>query len=500
MAAIMTQTICNFINPFSAICIDDDSSVGNLMVEKSVKVALVNPPPPLGAFVHYQSPLIGIAYIAAVLEKSGCHVTVIDCPPLNLTYEDLKRKIAHFKPDIVGITSVTVTFSSAVQAARAIKESYRQALVVVGGPHVTVLDEQVLNDHPEVDVVVRGEGEQTMLELADIVFIHNLKNLQRVDGITFRNNSDIIRTKDRDFIQNLDELPHPAYKYFPLNKYKLYGKLILPIITSRGCAFNCSFCLAPRMAGKGFRPRSPKNIVDELEWLRDEHNPDAFTFHDETFTYDRKRVLEICNKIKNRNINVPWDCSTRSDRISPDVLAKMRSANCQLVSFGVESGSQKILNAMKKGTTVEQNEKAIKWTKEAGISVTISVIIGYPGETKDTLRQTLDFVRRTEPDDVHMSLATPYPGIELYDIVKDMGFKMCDDWSRCDMQMQVFENPSLTLNFREMRRQFYNHFYSPAYILRQWIKGDFYSQIMARAALNQFLWRIKLPRWIFGAR
>ena len=466
------------------------------MVEKLVKVALVNPPPPLGAFVHYQSPLIGIAYIAAVLEKSGCEVTVVDCPPLKITYEDLKRKIAFLKPDIVGITSVTVTFSSAVQTARVIKEYHPQALIVVGGPHVTVLDEQTLKENPEIDVVVRGEGEQTMLELADMVFSHNLKNLQQVDGITFRKNGNIVRTRDRDFIQNLDGLPHPAYGHFPLNRYKLFGKLILPIITSRGCAFNCTFCLAPRMAGKGFRPRSSKNVVDELEWLRDKHKPDAFTFHDETFTFDKKRVLEICEEIKNRNINVPWDCSTRADQISTNVLAKMRNANCQLVSFGVESGSQKILNAMKKGTTVEQNERAIKMAKEVGLSVTISVIIGYPGETKDTLQQTLDFIRRTEPDDVHMSLATPYPGIELYNLVKDLGLKMCEEWSRCDMQMQVFENPSLSVNFREMRKKFYNHFYSPSYILRQWVKRDFYSQIMVRAALNQLFWRIKLPRWV----
>ncbi len=466
------------------------------MAGKPVKVALVNPPPPRGAFVHYQSPLIGIAYIAAVLEKNGYEVTVIDCPPLNMTYEDLKREIACFAPDIVGITSVTVTFSSAVQAARVIKEACPQVLIVTGGPHVTVLDEQILNEHPEIDVVVRGEGEQTMLELAELVSISNLKNLQQVDGITFRKNSSIVRTKDRDFIQNLDELPHPAYKYFPLNKYRLFGKLILPIITSRGCSFNCSFCLAPRMTGKRFRPRSPKNVVDELEWLKNEHKPDAFTFHDETFTYDKKRVLAICEEIQNRNIGLPWDCSTRVDQISIEVLAKMRDSNCQLVSYGVESGSQKILNAMKKGTTVEQNERAIKWAKEAGLSVTISVIIGYPGETRDTLEQTLDFIRRTEPDDVHMSLATPYPGIELYDLVKDMGLKIHGDWSRCDMQMQVFENPSFTVNFREMRRKFYNQFYSPSYILHQWAKKEFYSQLMARAALNQLLWRVKLPRWV----
>ena len=474
-------------------------SVGKLMAErKSVKIALVNPPPPLGAFVHYQNPLIGLAYMAAVLEKNGYEVTVVDCPPLNMTYEGLTREIFRLEPDIVGISSVTVTFSSALQAARVIKESYPQALIVLGGPHVTVTDEQTLSEQPETDIVVRGEGEQTMLELAHLISKSNLKNLDEVAGITFRKNGQIVRTPDRPLIQNLDQLPYPAYKYFPLTKYRLSGKLILPIITSRGCPFQCAFCLAPRMAGKRFRARSTKNVVDELEWSRDVYEPDAFTFHDETFTYDQKRVFEICEEIRNRNIGLPWDCSTRVDQVSRKLLAEMRDANCQLVSFGVESGSQKILNAMRKGTTVEQNERAIRWAKEAGLSVTISVIIGYPGETMDTLEQTLDFIRRTEPDDVHMSLATPYPGIELYDLVKDLGWKMCGEWRHYDMQTPVFKDPSIPVDLRETRRGFYNHFYSPSYILRQSFKGNFYSQIMARAALNQLLWRIQLPTWVFA--
>lgn len=463
---------------------------------KNVKIALVNPPPPSGAFVHYQNPLIGLAYMASVLEKNGYDVTVIDCPPLNMTYEGLKRQIANLKPDMVGITSVTVTFPSALKAANVIKESYPRALVIFGGPHVTVTDEQTLCEQPNADIVVRGEGEQTILELAHLASISKLKDLSNVAGITFRKNGKIVRTHDRPFIQNLDQLPFPAYGFFPLNKYRLFGKLILPIITSRGCVFNCSFCLAPRMAGKKFRARSTKNVVDELEWMKDKYKPDAFAFHDETFTYDKKRVIEICDEIKTRKIGLPWDCSTRVDQITEEVLAKMHQANCQNVSFGVESGNQKMLDVMRKGTTVEQNERAIKWAKEIGISVAISVIIGYPGETQDTLRQTLDFIRRTEPDDVYMSLATPYPGIELYDRVKDLGWKVCEQWGHCDMQMQAFENPYLSVDLREVRRRFYNHFYSPSYILRQSLKGTLYSQILARTALNSLLWRIKLPAMV----
>ena len=463
---------------------------------KSAKIVLVNPPPPLGAYVHYQNPLIGLAYMAAVLEKNHYAVAVVDCPSLHMNYEELKREIIRIQPDIIGITSVTVTFSSAIQAARAIDESYQQALIVLGGPHVTVTAEETLREYPEVDVVVRGEGEQTLLELADLVSKSDLENLDEVAGITFRKKGQIVSSPDRPLIQDLDQLPFPAYKYFPLSKYRLFGKLILPVITSRGCPFQCGFCLAPRMAGKRFRARSPKNVVDELEWLKDEYKADAFTFHDETFTCDKKRVIMICEEIKNRNIGLPWDCSTRVDQVSRELLAKMRDANCQLVSFGVESGSQEILNAMKKGTTVEQNEKAISWAKETGLSVSISVIIGYPGETMHTLKQTLDFIKRTEPDSVHMSLATPYPGIDLNDLMKEMGWKVCEDWSHYDMQTQLYQNPSLPIDLKQTRKMFYNSFYTPSYVMHQFFRKTFYSKLMARTALHQLLWRIKLPRWM----
>ena len=229
------------------------------MAEKKLtKIALVNPPPPKGAFVHYQSPLIGVAYIAAVLQKNGYEVTVIDCPPLGITYEGLKQEIARFAPDIVGITSVTVTFSSAAETAKVIKESNPKALIVLGGPHVTVLDEQTVRENPQVDVVVRGEGERTMLEIAIIVSASNLADLDKVAGITFMKNGELVRTPDREFIQDLDELPDPAYNLFPLDKYRLYGKLILPITTSRGCFANCSFCLGSKNGRKKGAVKKPQ--------------------------------------------------------------------------------------------------------------------------------------------------------------------------------------------------------------------------------------------------
>jgi anaerobic magnesium-protoporphyrin IX monomethyl ester cyclase len=236
--------------------------------------------------------------------------------------------------------------------------------------------------------------------------------------------------------------------------------------------------------------------VDELEWLRDEYGADAYTFYDDIFTFDVERALKICEEIKNRKIGIPWDCQTRVDRVSPKILAKMREAGCELVSFGVESGSQKILDAMKKGTTVEQNEKAIKWAKQAGLSVSISVILGYPGETEETLKQTINFIKKTEPDDAFLCIATPYPGTELYNLVKGLGWRISREWSKYEMQTPVFENPYLPFaKVTKEREIFYNQLYSPSYILRQSLKGNIYSHIMAQTALHQLLWRIKIP-WV----
>jgi len=464
---------------------------------KRVKIALVNPPPPsLLAFVDYQYPLIGLAYMAAVLEKNGYDVTVVDAPAYKMTYKETEHAIRLFEPDIVGITSVAATFTSALQVAKDIKTSYPRALTVFGGPHATVMDRQIISEHEEVDVVVRGEGEQTIADLARYVSNSGLKSLNEIEGITFRKNGGVVRTPNRPFIQNLDELPFPAYHYFPLRKYQIFGKLGLPMVTSRGCASQCTFCYVPQIAGNHFRTRSPKNVVDELEWTQNEYKADFITFTDEVFTYEKERVFEICSEIKRRNLKVPWDCQTRADHVSRELLAKMKNANCQLISFGVESGSQEILNAMKKGTTVQQNEMAVKWAKESGISVAISLIIGYPGETKESLKQTFDFIKKTEPDDIYMYLATPYPNTELRDLVEDMCWKISPDWRHYEMQTPVFENSRVSFEKMNNEREiFYNKLYSPSYILRQSLKGTIYSQIMMQNALHQLLWRIKLP-WL----
>jgi anaerobic magnesium-protoporphyrin IX monomethyl ester cyclase len=462
---------------------------------KKVHITLVNPPQTTGAPNSGFVPL-GIGYLAAVLEE-GYAVDVIDCQVQQHTPRELESELSRIQPDIIGITSTTLTYRSATDIVQTAKKACPNSLIIMGGPHVTVLDEQTLNEQPEVDIIVRGEGERTLLEIADLVTKSSMKDLNRVSGITFRKNGQIVQTVDRPFIQNIDELPYPAFKHFDVSKYRIFGKTYLPVITSRGCPFQCTFCLASKMCGRGFRARSPKNVVDELEFLRDNYGADAFSFYDDTFTFDRKRARDICKEMKNRKVDLQWDCRTRVDRISKEDLLVLRNANCQLIHFGVESGSQKMLNLMKKGTTVEQNARAIKWAKEAGISVAISVVVGYPGETPELLQETLNFIYKTRPDYVYMCVAIPYPGTEMYNYLNELGWEMSPRWDHYDEQTVVFKNPLLSSEqIAEMQRTFFNKFFSLSYLLRQSVKRDFYSKIMARSALNHILWRVKLPRLI----
>jgi radical SAM superfamily enzyme YgiQ (UPF0313 family) len=457
---------------------------------KTIKTTLVIPPPLKGVYRHQLYLPIGLAYLAAVLEDRGHEVTVVDCPALDLDETALKTKLSSIEPDLIGITSMTPTIQSALMACQVAKEACPESMVVLGGPHATFMDEQVLAQEKSLDVVVRGEGEETLLELAQNV--SNPKGLKDIQGITFRKDESFVRTPNRQFMENLDDLPLPGYKFFPLEKYRLFGRRMLPIITARGCPSQCSFCTSAQMFGKGFRARSPKNIVDELEWLRDEHGADAFTFYDDTFTLNRNRALEICDEIKRRKIGLPWDCQTRVSTVSKEILDKMRNANCQQVFFGVESGCQTILDAVKKGTTVEQNERAIKLAKDAGLFVAVSVMVGYPGETPEMLHETIDLIQRAGPDDIYICVATPYPGTELRRVVEQNGWKMSDDWGLYDTITPVFENPNLSAeDVRKLRTCFYNSFYSPMYVLRHLFKRNFYSRVMARTAVNHILWRLK---------
>jgi radical SAM superfamily enzyme YgiQ (UPF0313 family) len=454
-------------------------------------VTLVNPPYPSGSHRHPPFTPLGLGYLAAVLEKNQYEVDVIDCQALNLSYEEFKNEIGKRQPNIVGITSTTLTYKSGLQIAKITKKACPNCLTVMGGPHVTFWDDKALQECPELDVIVRKEGENTLPELVQRVEAG--KSYHDVIGTTCRKDGKIVRNPDRPYIEDLDGLPFPAHHLWPIESLRKYGKVIYPLTTSRGCVYWCDFCTAVRMFGRKYRMRSPKNVVDELEFLHNTYQADQFTFYDDAFTVDQHRAEELCDEIRKRKMKIKWDCETRVDMVTKELLLKMKEAGCIAVWFGVESGSQRVIDAMSKGISIAQTMNAVRWAKEAGLMTVTSAILGFPGETKESAWETIKLVERIDPDDVGYYIATPYPGTPMYDLVKEKGWLKTNDFDKYDTATPVFETPTLTAQeLREIREQAFQRFYiRPAHILHILSKGGLYGFSLTRTALAHLLRAIK---------
>jgi anaerobic magnesium-protoporphyrin IX monomethyl ester cyclase len=455
------------------------------------RVTLVNPPYPSGSHRHPPFTPLGLGYLAAVLEKNQYKVDVIDCQALNLSYGEFKSEIGKRQPNIVGITSTTLTYKSGLQIAKIAKKACPNCLTAMGGPHVTFWDDKALQECPELDVIVRKEGENTLLELVQRVEAG--KSYHDVTGITCRKDGKIVRNPDRPYIEDLDSLPFPAHHLWPIESLRKYGTVVFPLTTSRGCVYWCDFCTAVRMFGRKYRMRSPKNVVDELEFLHNTYQADQFTFYDDAFTVDQHRAEEICHEIRKRKLKIKWDCETRVDMVTKELLLKMRNAGCIAVWFGVESGSQRVIDAMSKGISIAQTMRAVRWAKEVGLMAVTSAILGFPGETKESAWETIKLVERIGPDDVGYYIATPYPGTPMYDLVKENGWLKTNDFDKYDTATPVFETPTLTMHeLREIREQAFQRFYlRPAHIIHIFAKGGLYGFSLTRTAFAHLLRAIK---------
>jgi len=429
-------------------------------------VTLVNPPYPVGSHQHPPFMPLGIGYMGAVLYKNHFDVNVIDCQAQKINYQQFRQEIGKVKPDIVGVTCTTLTYKSALKIVKVAKEVWPNCITVLGGPHVTFWDDKALQECPELDVVVRREGEETMLELTQR--IENAQPYTDVIGTTCRKGTDIVKNADRPFLENLDSLPFPALHLWQhTENLRKYGTIPYPVMTSRGCVYWCNFCTAVRMFGRRYRMRSAKNVVDELEFLQKNYYATQFTFYDDAFTVDQARTAEICDEILRRGLRIKWDCETRVDMVSKELFVKMREAGCIAVWFGVESGSKKQLNSMGKGFSLTQTRRAFKWAKEAGLMTVAGVILGFPGETKESAWETIRFVKELNPNDVGFYIATPYPGTPMYEEVKANGSLKITDFDKYDTATPTFEIPGMSMQeLTEIREQAFQSFYlSPAYFV-----------------------------------
>ncbi len=387
-----------------------------------MKVLLINPPreneiignnPSIIEEERGYNPPLGLLYIAGYLVKNSNHnITVIDSQVEKLNYNVLSSRINLIKPDVVGLTVMTMTLIDVIKTINIIKETNKHIKIILGGPHVHLFPEETINLE-DVDYLVLGEGEETFKELLDC--IDDKTRLINIPGIVFKDNGKVINTGIRPAIKNLDDIPFPARHLVPYKKYSsLLSKrsVVTTVFTSRGCPFQCSFCDRPHL-GNSFRARSAKNVVDEIEECVNMGIHD-FLFYDDTFTVKRKRVLEICNEIINKRLDIAWDIRTRIDVVNEEMLKHLKKAGCQGIHYGIEAGSEKILKVLQKGITIEKAKQVFNLTRKYKIPILAYFMIGNPNETLEDIYTTFKVMKMLNPDYVHLTILTPFPGTKIY--------------------------------------------------------------------------------------
>jgi len=382
-----------------------------------MKVTLINPPVRENQYPD-QFP-IGLAYIASVLLKAGHSVSVVDINARRYRKEEVQKMIENFDADVVGIGGMITTYSYVKWLVSEIRRMKPNIKIVVGGGVCSAIPKQFM-EWTQTDIIVVGEGELTVVDLLD-----NLENLESVRGIWYRDKNGIHANPPRELIKDLDSIPFPAWELFPMDVYlknptRGYMEKKMNVLAGRGCPYRCTFCW--HNFGDGNRTRSAENVVEEIKQLQSKYGVNIIIFEDELFTANKSFVMDFCRKIKEQKIKLKWDCQSRVNIIEKDILHVMKDAGCISVGFGVESGSQTMLDAMKKGTTVEQGKNAIRMMKEAGIRFHVTFMIGTPGETKETIWETVSFCKELNiPHRIELFFATPFPSTPLYEYAKNKG-------------------------------------------------------------------------------
>ncbi|MFC1808884.1 B12-binding domain-containing radical SAM protein [Candidatus Omnitrophota bacterium] len=346
----------------------------------------------------------------------------------NPVWQEIKKTIIDFEPDIVGITTMTATFPVALKIARFSKELSKDIHVVFGGCHATVMPESVISKD-EVDFVVIGEGDIAFVELCEALKLNNRDDLRKIKGLMFKLDGRIYRNEERGFVRNIDALP------FIKREALLYQECFGPesysgIIGSRGCPYNCSFCSSPAIWKRKTRYRSPEKIVEELNYLREKYKVSRFTFWDDTFTAHKDNILQFCALLKDNKNKFSWTCLVRANTVDDQILDELRSAGCYSVSIGIESGSDRILKLLNKGITIPMVRDAVALIKKKKFLLGSFWIFGLPHETAEDMRMTIDLMKELPLDHLNFCTFTPEPLTELYDYCISEGIIEKDvDWS-----------------------------------------------------------------------
>lgn len=389
---------------------------------------------------------LGLVYIGATLEHAGHSVQILDFNSHNISDGEYTKKVS--ASEIIGISGMITEYTEVLRLVHMAKECNSKAVIILGGALASTWTEKVLSSC-EADFAVIGEGEKVVINLVSA--IETSKDYRNIKGIAYNVGGKVIINHRELPIYNPDTILFPARHLLAMNRYtthwfKRYGSDVSEIksttmITSRGCPYHCIFCFM-NMWGHRWRGRSPGNIIREIKQLQNDYGYNGFVFYDDTFVLDKKRVMDFCQKIKESRLDIVWMCSGRINLMTEELINSMSQAGCRGISYGLESGNQKILDTISKGFTLEQVEKVTRLTEDAGIRVTGLFMLGMLGETRDTIRQTIEFARKLNLSFYCFALTVPLFGTQLYDLAIEKGLVIQNelaDWS-------MYVNSNLTLD------------------------------------------------------
>lgn len=405
---------------------------------------------------------IGVCSIAAVLEDKGIDVDILDADILDLSFEQTLEEIEKSNPKILLISVLTTTYENIVSLAKTLKEKKPSMIIIVGGPHLATQAAATM-EHSCFDVGVIGEAEYTTREL--VTCLLQKKNWLAVKGIIYKSENGIVKTLSRELIKDLNELPLPAYHLLPniglyrpqIHSYRY--KPVVGVVTSRGCPYRCIFC-DQGVFGKRFRYISGKRIADYIETLQKQYGVKEITFFDDVFTLNKNRVYEMCEEFERRGITVAWTCLSRADHLDKPLLKAMKKAGCWMIAMGIESGSQEILDFIKKDISLERIREVTTWAYEEGIKIRGFFQIGHPNETEKTMEKTIAFAKSLKLHTAEFTISTPFKGTQLYDIAKQYGTFDTSDNSAFSQMFPVFTAKGFTKEYLlKKQKEFHRRYY-----------------------------------------
>ncbi len=396
-------------------------------------VLLVNPSNTLHQYGSNKDMVpIGMLWIAGTMEKAGYSVRILD---LEFGQDNLEQALQEDKPRVVGIAGTSVSRFGAFQIAQLAKQVNPNVVTVYGGSHATFTAQDTMEHVPEIDIIVRGEGEESMLEIMQCLDAKS-SEYSKILGISYRDNNLILHNEARPRIQDLDGIPTPARHLVDMDQYEMTLDLLnhkaASIITSRGCPINCSFCSASFMFGRTLTTRSAKNVVDEMEHVLTNYDVKGFKVFDSTFTLLRRHAESICDEIIARKLEFPWECEIRVNTVDPPLLEKMRKAGCYLVDFGIESASERVLKRMHKNINLDQVDQVLKWTNDLGISQRAFFTFGHIEETVEDAEITFNYIKERLNKISLLGIGVGiriYPGTEVERYALSQGYLDGFSWS-----------------------------------------------------------------------